>query len=122
MALTIKGIPDARASLGISNADKFFALAPGTSDYVTGGYVISASAVEFLKLFGASIWGQNAAAVTAGYIWMINAGTANPPLAGLSQVTLQAFGITTGTPGTLVEAAASTNFTGVVITALFRGY
>lgn len=122
MALTIKGIPDGATFLGISNRDKFFALSPGTSDYVTGGYVITAAMVEMDYILGASVWGVNAAALTAGYIWDFIVATAATPVSGLKQVTLQASGITTGTPGTLVDAASGFNFTGVVVTALFRGY
>jgi hypothetical protein len=122
MALTISGVPDQRQYLGQSATQRVWVLAPGTSDYVTGGYIITAAMVDLLKITGGWIIGQNAAAVTAGYLWAFTLAQTSPPIAGLAQIALQALGVTTGTPGVLADAASAFNFTGVVLTAILLGY
>jgi hypothetical protein len=123
MALTISFVPDSRVYLGPSNEEEVFTLAPGVSDYPTGGYIITAAQMRLLGIYGAWLIGQNAASNTAGYEWVFTVAQASPALANVTQVALQAFGVTTGTPGVFTtEAASLTNFTGVVLTAIFRGY
>src|ERR1035438_4608612 len=62
MALTITGVPDCRAMLGPSQWLRTYQLSPGISDYVAGGYPITAASVDMVELFGAWIIAQNAAA------------------------------------------------------------
>lgn len=95
MALTIKGIPDARAVLGESIEVKLFALIPGTSDYTTGGYVITAAALTMGHVFGMVVMGVNATGL--GYIPQVIVAQTSAPLASLTSLkfaVLQSAGFT----------------------------
>lgn len=71
MSLTITGIPDCKAQLGISQYGEGYQLQPGTADYPSGGYVIPGSLSSSSNVigsfrgeyaFGAWIMAANAAA------------------------------------------------------------
>lgn len=61
MALAVKHFPDIDYRLGQSGIKKIFQLQPGTSDYTTGGYSLTAAQFELGYLAGATICGSNAA-------------------------------------------------------------
>lgn len=62
MALTITKVPDAKAFLGPSQFEEVFQIQPGTSDYPTGGYAITADELGLGSLYGGWTVGRNAAA------------------------------------------------------------
>ncbi len=65
MALTITKVPDAKAALGISQYEELFQIQPGTSDYPTGGYSITAAALGLGSLYG--LWEVAGNAAAAAY-------------------------------------------------------
>ena len=62
MALTITKFPDCKAALGPSQFEEGFQIAPGISDYPTGGYPITAAQLGLGNLYGARVLAGNAAA------------------------------------------------------------
>jgi hypothetical protein len=62
MALTLQGYPDFRAALGFANVERGFQITPGTSDYPTSGYPITANQLSLGNLYGAEVIAGNAAA------------------------------------------------------------
>lgn len=62
MALTITKVPDAKAALGISQYEELFQIQPGTSDYPTSGYPVTAAQLGLGNLYGGWVVSQNAAA------------------------------------------------------------
>jgi len=62
MALTLQGYPDFRAALGFANFERGFQITPGTSDYPTSGYPITANQLSLGNLYGARVLAGNAAA------------------------------------------------------------
>lgn len=121
MALSIKGIPDARYYWGIDGNVKPWALVPGTSDYpgpgTPGGYIITAAAVELVRIVGVMLAGFVQPTSAVIYYPQLTVGTAATPVGGVTQFELQYFVATTG-----VEAAASVNLTGSIATVLVFGY
>lgn len=61
MALTVKQFPDIKYVLGISGRLQEYVFQPGSSDYPTGGYPVTAAALELGELVGVTICGTNAA-------------------------------------------------------------
>jgi len=115
MALTIKEIPDSRQMIGPSCVLASFIFAPGSSDYVTGGYVISASALGLGHIYAADTAGLNAA--SNGTYYVMTLAQTNPPSPGLTQVKLQAFVAATG-----AEVANAANLSGHIIVGQIWGY
>lgn len=65
MALTITKVPDAKAALGPSQFEACFQIQPGTSDYPTNGYPITAAALGLGNLYG--LWEVSGNAAAAAY-------------------------------------------------------
>ena len=119
MALTLKEIPDSRQYLGPSMQSCIFSAAPGTSDYVSGGYVINASAIGLKGIIGGVIIGANAAAL--GYVPAIIIAQTGA-LASLTSAKLQISVTGTAANNPLNDVAGSGNLTGMVWVAQFFGY
>jgi hypothetical protein len=114
MALTITKVPDITYYLGESGVQRAYNLQPSPSDYVTGGYPITASAVELGKLIGADILLTNPAG--AAYLASLVATTlplnTNPYQ---NQVNLVVYSGST-------QVAAGTDLSAASWTALFLGW
>jgi hypothetical protein len=115
MALTIKEIPDTRQYLGINGIQATFIFVPGTSDYVTGGYVISAASLGLGHIWGADFLGANSGA--AGTYFTFVLAQTNPPTPGLTSVNLFAYVSTTG-----LQVANGANLSGAIVTGQIMGY
>jgi len=75
MSLKVTGIADCRAVLGPSQNMRAYQLQPGTSDYVTGGYPITAAQVDMQYLFGAWVIAcDNAEAIAYAAYFVLAAG------------------------------------------------
>jgi hypothetical protein len=61
MSLTITAVPDIKYVLGQSGRLQAYQLQPGSSDYPSSGYPITAAQLELGQLIGMSILGSNAA-------------------------------------------------------------
>lgn len=119
MALTLKEIPDSRQYLGPSLTSCMYSAAAGTSDYVTGGYVINATSVALGHLIGGTVIGGNAASL--GYVPEIIVAQTGV-LAGLSSVKLQISVTGTASGNPLADAASGANLTGMIWTVQFWGF
>jgi hypothetical protein len=111
MALLISKIPDITYYLGESGVERGYALQPGASDYVTGGYPITASAVELGKLVGASILCTSGTGATYNAEFLGTAPLTTPQ----TQLNLV---ISSGS----TQVAASTDLSGASWAALFLGW
>lgn len=111
MALTITAVPDIKYVLGESGRFQAYDLKPSTSDYVTGGYPITASAVELGKLVGAKVMLTNAAGVSYGVSFVGTAPLTNP------QTQLNMVVTSAGS-----QVAASTDLSSTEFVALFLGW
>lgn len=69
MALSIYVVQDSRVALGPELWQQNFLLAPGTSDYVTGGYVVTAANVGFKLIQAVDVLNTN----TTGLTWIAQA-------------------------------------------------
>lgn len=121
MALTITKIPDIRYYLGESGIMNGFTFAPSTSDYVTGGYPVSAASVELGYLVGGIMLGTSSTGAT--YLAQFVEPTAlfgTPPAVGTS-LNLKVTESTSG-GGAFTEVAASTNLSGCSWAALILGW
>lgn len=100
-----------------------FIIAPGTSDYVTGGYVITNIAVRLKNIQTAWVSGANATAVatwslTPVFAFVQIGGTASGAgVTGYSQFLLYATVLATG-----AQAANGANLTGAVWQVTVTGY
>src|SRR5271166_835294 len=99
MALSIVRVQDSRSPVTVGIQQESFLLIPGTSDYVTNGYVITAAAVGFKNVQLVSIDGTNA----TGLAWnpyavfaLAQVGTGGPGFGGYTQFLFALFVITTG--------------------------
>jgi hypothetical protein len=111
MALTITGVPDFHDVWGKFRAQGVL-LQPSASDYVTGGYPITASQVELGKLIGASLLFSN----PAGQLFTTNfVAQLNPISQAQTQVNMVV--LSGGT-----QVAASTDLSGASFTALMIGW
>jgi len=111
MALTITGVPDIKYVLGESGRAQAYLLQPGASDYVTGGYPITASAVELGKLVGADLLMVSGTGASYNVNFVGTAPLTNP------QTTLNMVVLSGST-----QVAASTDLSGASFAALFLGW
>lgn len=112
MALTITAVPDIKYVWGESGRAQANLFQPGPSDYVNGGYPITASAVELGKLVGASLLLTNPAG--AAYSVKFVAQT-SPISQEQTQINLEVYSGTT-------QVAPSTDLSGASWTALVIGW
>ena len=123
MALSITRVQDSRTNLGLGLVQESWLLAPGTSDYVTNGYVITASAVGLKLIQSADINGENATALGwNGYCvfplaQIATGANAGQGESGYTQFLFALFVITTG-----VQLGAGGNATGSIWTVTIQGY
>ena len=124
MALTITGVEDCRAVLGPSQDLRAYQLAPGVSDYPTGGYIITAQNVGMSLLYGAFIIARNAAAeifeaqfILAGAAF----GTRPQPQSSIALRVLEV-ATSSGSYYEFAEVANGYNLTGFEYIAYFIGY
>ena len=125
MALTITGVPDCRASLGPSQELRAYQLAPGTSDYPTGGYPITAAQVGLSWLYGAWIINKNGTTYTyyPEFISAIGAfnGANGPQPVQTIYLKINEI-LASGAIYVFEEVAALTNLSGYYFVAEFLGY
>lgn len=123
MALTITGIPDCRALLGESNWLRGYQLAPGTSDYTTGGYVINAKQVDLYRIFGAYIIAvDDQFAVTYNSYFVLGAGAFGTTPQPQTSINLLVTQPNFSGAGRNEEILPGTNLSGVYWWAVFQGY
>jgi hypothetical protein len=126
MALTtpLPEVQGSRIMQGIDLQQATFLIIPGTSDYVTGGYVITAAACRLKNIQYADITGCNTTA--QGYTVLPTfplaqlsepAGTAGYGFTGYSQFLFYLAVITTG-----VQVASGFNLTGTIWQITVMGY
>ena len=123
MALTITGVPDCRAMLGPSQWLRTYQLSPGVSDYVAGGYPITAASVDMVDLFGAWIIAQNAAAEHLYPVFVLPAaafGTTPTPQATIYLEVKEV--VSSGAIYAFSEITVGTNISGFNWFAAFLGY
>lgn len=110
ITLPLPGVQGARYYLGPDLQADTKLVVPGTSDYTTGGYVITAVECGFKLIQSAVVVEQNAAA-TGWYALPVFAiaqlSTSNAGFSGYSQFLLKLLIVTTG-----VEPTANSNITG----------
>jgi hypothetical protein len=121
MALGINGVQDSRALLGLGLEQKSWLLVPGTSDYVTGGYVVSAQNVGLGHIQSAWVSGLNATAIATWEFVPVFAfaqlSTSSAGESGYSQFLLYAYVLSTG-----AQAASGANLTGSIVQVTVQGY
>jgi hypothetical protein len=71
MALTVAGIQGSHSYLGPGLQWKKYLLTPGTSDYTTGGYAITATQLGFLPTYGIQSAWVSLANATAAATWNV---------------------------------------------------
>ena len=143
MALGLKEIPDSRVYLGPSMTMVSYVAAPGTSDYVSGGYTITAAQLGLGHIISGSVMGQNAAA--QGFVGSIIIAQTATPLASVTSCLFQISaiylpnnattttsvnvngGVLTNNSGgalllALPDLPASDNLTGLTFILEFKGY
>ena len=121
MALTITKIPDITYYLGESGIQRAFTLKPSTSDYVTGGYPITAANVEFGRLVGGMIVGTNSTGATYLAQFVEPSGFFGTTPAPGTQLNLKVVDSTSG-GGAFTEVSASTDLSGCSWAALVLGW
>lgn len=123
MSLTLKHIPEYHVPDGPSMLRRGYQLAPGTSDYVAGGYVVKASDVGMTFLYGAVVIAQNS--VADSYFMEFDlasaAFTGTDPLPQTQIKCPVKIPVISGS-GLMVEVAVGTNLTGAFWWVEFRGY
>jgi hypothetical protein len=121
MALGIYGVQDSRVLLGPFAEQKSWLLIPGTSDYVTGGYVVTAQNVSLGHIQSVTISGLNATAIAtwefAPVFAFAELGTAGPGVSGYTQFLLYAYVLSTG-----AQVASGFNLSGSIIQVTVQGY
>ena len=122
MALTLPlpEVPESRQYNAAGNLVATFLVIPGVSDYVTGGYAITAAQCRMKQIYAVSIDGQNSTVMSNswdGFI-VLNCTLSTSGLA--LPVTSFNFWVALGTTG--VQVAASTNLTGTIWTITVDGY
>lgn len=108
MAITFTELADTRQNLGFSSIEQINTATFGSSDYVEGGYLVNPSAFGFGLTYGMVVIGQTYTTWTSpasSYFWEYDTTTSK----------LQAF---QGTG----EAANQTNFFGLTLTILGKGF
>lgn len=120
MALTITSVQGSRVDLGIDLQEDTKLLSPGTSDYVTGGYVLSSALLGFKAIQQVIITGANATAIAT---WAAQPVAALATLTGggaftsYSQFLFYVYVLSTG-----AQAASGANLTGAIWQITVRGY
>jgi hypothetical protein len=124
MALSIVKVQGSRAVLGPDLQQESILAIPGTSDYVTNGYVITTTLTSFLKIQTAWVSGSNATFSPANSGWyaecvfpLAQVGTGGPGFTGYAQFLLKVYVASTG-----VELANGGNLTGSIIQLTLQGY
>lgn len=125
----IPAVQGAHITLGPALWEDTFLIVPGTSDYVTGGYVIKAIQFRLLSTYGImSAWvsGQNSTA--AGYVPQVTLALAQmgavstgAGFEGYAQLNFQVFVTGTASGDVLNEASSGANLTGCVWLLTVRG-
>jgi len=125
MALTnpIPEIPDSRQVNAIGCQQASFLIIPGTSDYPTGGYVISGLQCRMPKgIISVSIDGINTTGNNLGYIWnaIVNYTLASNGI----PIVPTSFNIYVANIVTNVvtQLNAGTNLTGAILSVTVQGY
>jgi hypothetical protein len=120
LQLPLPEVPESRQYNSAGNQQASFLIVPGVSDYVTGGYVITALQCRMKNIFAVSIDGQNAAVLTGQWNAFIQL-NATASASGLAlPVTSFNFWVALATSG--VQLSASTNLTGAIWTVSITGY
>ena len=129
MAITLPppGVQGSELFLGPAMREKSILIVPGTSDYVTGGYVVSALQAGFLSTYGimmAWVSGQNSTA--AGYVPQITLAlaqlaTSGAGFEGYAQFKFQVFVTGTASGDVLNEASSGVNLSGAIWVVTCRG-
>lgn len=115
MALTITKVPDATYLLGESGVVHEYELAPSTSDYVTGGWPITAAQVGLGYLNRATISATNAAGALYNAAFVFPAASfGTPPQPSTSVKLLMS--------QSGVQVANATDLSGLKFFADFRGW
>lgn len=124
MALTVNSVQGSRVVLGPDLQQETRLLVPGTSDYVTNGYVVTAALCGLLKIQTAWVSGTNATFSPATGGWyaecvfaLAQLATSNAGFTGYSQFLLKVYVASTG-----VELASGGNLTGSLIQVTVQGY
>ena len=115
-------VQGSRVALGIDLQQASFLIIPGSSDYVTGGYVLTAQMLTFKGIQSAWVSGANATAI-AGWVAVpvfafAQLGLSASPGAGFtgySQFLLYVYVVTTG-------AQNSANLAGAIWQLTVQGY
>ena len=129
MALTITHIPECDAMLGPAQRMRGYQLKPGTSDYVTGGYPITAGVGGtnnlggFEFLFGAWVIAvDNAEAIAYNIEFVFAAGAFATTPVPQSTIYMMFTQPTFSGTGANNEIPVGTNLSGVYVWAEFLGY
>jgi len=126
MALTLPLpiVQGSRIVLGPDLQQESFLIIPGTSDYVTNGYVISALQCRLKNLQSAWVSATNATFSPANSGWyaqcvfaLAQLATSGAGFTGYSQFLLKVYVASTG-----VELASGGNLTGSIIQVTVQGY
>lgn len=120
MALTIVKVQDSRTELSTGLQQESFLFIPGTSDYVTNGYVVTTILTGFKNIQSADVNGENATALgwNAYCVFpLAQVGAGGPGFGGYAQFLFALFVITTG-----VQVGPGGNVTGSIWTVTIQGY
>jgi len=126
MAVTVSGIQGSKFYLGPDLVGDAKLIVPGTSDYVTGGYAITAQLCGFGHLQQAWVSGGNSTAFPSSGGWyavcvfpivQFGAVATGAGFTGYTQFLFKVYVASTG-----VEAASGTNLTGNVWSVMLLGY
>jgi hypothetical protein len=125
MALSIVNVQGSRSFLGELIQDTFL-LIPGTSDYVTNGYVVTALATNFKTIQSAWVSGINAAVATGGTYFgfptfsLAQVGTSGPGFTGYSQFLFAVWFLNSTGPA-YAQVSSGGNLTGLIWEVTVQG-
>ena len=111
MSLTITEVLDGAVPLGESNAIRTYQLSPGVSDYVTGGYQVTAAQLGLTRIFGAHVIAKNASGAPYGTGVVFPAGsfgTIPTPATSVNLLVTQSAAGSVGLPITLGAVSTAT--------------
>jgi hypothetical protein len=123
MALSIVGVQGARVPLAMDSWQDSFLFIPGTSDYVTGGYVITNTLLAGFasgKIRNAWVSGANSTAQSNGAIptfALAQVGTGGGGWSGYTQFLFYVYVLSTG-----AQVASSGNLSGAIWEVTVQGY
>lgn len=124
MALTtpLPEVPESRLKFGVGVEQCSFLIVPGTSDYPTGGYLITALQCRLSKIFSVSIDGINSAGNALGFIFTpvlaMTLATNNIPN-DVTQFNLFGSNIVASV---ITQLANGTNLSGLIMVLTVTGY